>query len=259
MERIRWLPDFSGGPFVVANVPSFQLYAFDSIGGTGLPAVQMNVVVGKADVGRRTPIFEDHMDYIIFRPYWVIPPGILANETVPAIRRNGSGYLERNNMELYSGDGNAASAAVATTSTNLARAGRGVGVRQKPGPRNALGLAKFIFPNDNNVYFHGMPAQELFSRSRRDFSHGYIRLEDPAGFAVWVLKDPSSWSRAQVEDAMNGDRNSRKVNLSRPLPVVIYYTTAVVRPEGPVQFFDDIYGHDAKLEQTLAKGYPYAP
>jgi murein L,D-transpeptidase YcbB/YkuD len=257
LERIRWLPAISG-PFVVANVPSFQLYAFDSLGGTGLPTVQMNIVVGKANVGRRTPLFEDHMDYIIFRPYWVIPPGILANETMPAVRRNGSGYLERNNMELYSGDGNNPSSAIAT-SGNLGRVGGSVGIRQKPGTRNALGLAKFIFPNDHNVYFHGTPAQDLFSRSRRDFSHGCIRLEDPAGFAVWVLRDPSSWSRTQVENAMNGDRNSRKVTLDKPLPVVIYYTTAVVRPEGTVQFFDDIYGHDARLEQTLDKGYPYAP
>jgi L,D-transpeptidase YcbB len=178
---------------------------------------------------------------------------------MPAVRRNGSGYLAKNNMELYAGDGNAASSAVPTTSANLARVGGGTGIRQLPGPRNALGLAKFIFPNDNNVYFHGTPAQALFSRSRRDFSHGCMRLEDPAAFAVWVLRDPASWSRAQVEEAMNGDRNSRKVNLTRPLPVVIYYTTAVVRPEGTVEFFDDVYGHDAKLEQTLAKGYPFAP
>ncbi|MFL5500100.1 MAG: murein L,D-transpeptidase [Gemmatimonadaceae bacterium] len=259
MERIRWLPEHRDGPFVVANVPSFELYAFDSIGGAGKPTVQMNIVVGKANVGRRTPLFEDHMDYIIFRPYWVIPPGILANETLPAVRRGGSGYLERNNMELYSGDGNAASAAVPTTSGNLARAGGGVGIRQKPGPRNALGLAKFIFPNDHNVYFHGTPAQALFSRSRRDFSHGCVRLEDPAEFAVWVLRDPKSWSRAQVEEAMNGDINSRKINLSRPLPVVIYYTTAVVRPDGSIAFFDDVYKHDETLERTLDKGYPYAP
>ena len=259
LERIRWLPDLSGGPFVIANVPSFELYAFDSVGGTGTPTVQMNIVVGKANVGRRTPLFEDEMDYVIFRPYWVIPPGILANETMPAVRRNGAGYLERNNMELYSGDGNAASAKV-PTSGNLGRVGGSVGIRQRPGPRNALGLAKFIFPNDNNVYFHGTPAQELFSRSRRDFSHGCVRLEDPAGFAVWVLRDPRTWSRAQVEAAMNDeDRSSRKITLPRPLPVVIYYTTAVVRPDGTVGFFDDVYQHDATLERALAKGYPYAP
>ncbi|MFL5509168.1 MAG: murein L,D-transpeptidase [Gemmatimonadaceae bacterium] len=258
LERIRWLPDLSGGPFVVANVPSFELYAFDSIGGPGKPTVQMNIVVGKANVGRRTPLFEDHMDYIIFRPYWVIPPGILANETLPAVRRGGSGYLERNNMELYSGDGNSPSTGLATTSSNLARAGSGVGIRQKPGPRNALGLAKFIFPNDHNVYFHGTPAQDLFSRSRRDFSHGCVRLEDPAEFATWVLHDSKSWSRKQVEEAMNGEP-SRKVNLPSPLPVVIYYTTAVVRPDGSVGFFDDVYGHDAALQRALEKGYPYKP
>jgi len=256
MERIRWLPEISG-PFVVANVPSFQLYAFDSARGTGAPTVQMNIVVGKANVGRQTPLFERDMEYVIFRPYWVIPPGILRNETMPAVRRGGSAYLARNNMELYSGDGNAASAAVPTTSANLGRVGGGVGIRQLPGPRNALGLAKFIFPNDHNVYFHGTPAQELFSRSRRDFSHGCVRLEDPAAFATWVLRDPRNWSRAQVEQAMNGTP-SRKVNLPRRLPVLIYYTTAVVRPEGTVQFFNDVYGHDARLEQTLAKGYPFA-
>ncbi len=161
-------------------------------------------------------------------------------------------------MELYSGDGNAPSSVI-PTSGNLGRVGGSVGIRQRPGPKNALGLAKFIFPNDNNVYFHGTPAQALFSRTRRDFSHGCVRLEDPAGFAVWVLRDQGSWSRDKVEQAMNGDRNSWKVNLNRPLPVVIYYTTAVVRPEGAIEFFDDVYGHDARLEQALAKGYPYKP
>jgi murein L,D-transpeptidase YcbB/YkuD len=256
LERIRWLPDFSRSPFVVANVPSFQLYAFDSIGGTGTPSLQMNVVVGKADVGRKTPLFEREMQYIIFRPYWVIPPGIIANEVLPAVRRD-PGYVARNDMELYSGDGDTG-AAVPATGANIARTGKDLGIRQRPGPRNALGLAKFIFPNDYNVYFHGTPATELFSRSRRDFSHGCVRVEDPAGLATWILHDPRSWSRSQVEQVMNGDR-SRKVTLTRPLPVVIYYTTAVVRPEGAVNFFADVYMHDALLERALAKGYPFAP
>ena len=257
LERIRWLPPFGASPFVVANVPSFQLYAFDSVGGTGAPTVQMNVVVGKANVGRETPLFERNMEYIIFRPYWVIPPGILRSETLPAVRRD-RGYLARNDMEIYSGDGDTGPA-LATTSENIARVARGdLGIRQRPGPRNSLGLAKFIFPNDHNVYFHGTPATELFSRSRRDFSHGCVRLEDPAGLATWILRDPQQWSRRQVEAVMNGDR-SRKVNLTRPMPVVIYYTTAVVRPDGKLNFFDDVYKHDAKLESVLAKGYPFAP
>jgi murein L,D-transpeptidase YcbB/YkuD len=133
-----------------------------------------------------------------------------------------------------------------------------LGIRQRPGPKNALGLAKFIFPNDNNVYCHGTPAQALFSRTRRDFSHGCIRLEDPAALAVWVLRDPDKWSLENVRRAMNG-APSQRVSLTRPLPVVIYYTTAIVRPGSGVEFYDDIYGHDARLEKELAKGYPFAP
>jgi murein L,D-transpeptidase YcbB/YkuD len=256
MERIRWLPEIEGSPFVVVNVPSFQLYAFDSLGGTGVPSLEMNVVVGKAQVGRETPMFERDMRYIVFRPYWVITRSIIKNETLPAVRKN-SGYLARNDMEIYSGSGDTGPA-VPTTSANLQRVARGeLGIRQRPGPKNSLGLAKFIFPNDHNVYMHGTPATELFARSRRDFSHGCIRLEDPQRFAVWVLRDSAKWSSAEVRAAMDGSR-PKQVNLARTLPVFIYYTTAVVRPDGTVEFLDDIYGHDAKIEAELAKGYPYS-
>ena len=257
LERIRWLPALNTGPFVVVNVPSFQLYGFDTLPPDGAPALTMNVVVGRAEVGRETPLFERNMQYIIFRPYWVIPPSILRREILPAVRRN-PGYLKRNDLEIYSGSGDTGQALPATAA-NIARVARGeLGIRQRPGPRNSLGLAKFIFPNDHNVYFHGTPATELFSRSRRDFSHGCIRLEDPARFAVWVLRDPDQWSLGQVRRAMDGPA-SKRMNLARPLPVVIYYTTAIVRPERGVEFYDDIYGHDARLERELAKGYPFAP
>jgi murein L,D-transpeptidase YcbB/YkuD len=257
LERIRWLPALDAGPFVVVNVPSFQLYAFDSLPPDGAPALTMNVVVGRAEVGRETPLFERDMQYIVFRPYWVIPLGILRREILPAVRRN-PGYLARNDMEVYSGSGDTGPAQPATAA-NIARVVRGeLGIRQRPGPRNALGLAKFIFPNDQNVYMHGTPATEFFSRTRRDFSHGCIRLEDPARFAVWVLRDPAEWSADQVRRAMDGS-SSRRVNLGRPLPVVIYYATAIVRPERGVEFYDDIYGHDARLERELARGYPYEP
>jgi murein L,D-transpeptidase YcbB/YkuD len=257
LERIRWLPALNTGPFVVVNVPSFQLYGFDTLPPDGAPALTMNVVVGRAEVGRETPLFERNMQYIIFRPYWVIPPSILRKEILPAVRRN-PGYLKRNDLEVYSGSGDTGQALPATA-TNIARVARGeLGIRQRPGPRNSLGLAKFIFPNDHNVYFHGTPATELFSRSRRDFSHGCIRLEDPARFAVWVLRDPDQWSLEQVRRAMDGPA-SKRMNLARPLPVVIYYATAIVRPERGVEFYDDIYGHDARLERELARGYPFAP
>jgi murein L,D-transpeptidase YcbB/YkuD len=257
LERIRWLPAFESGPFVVVNVPGFQLYAFDTLGATGEPNLTMNVVVGKAEVGRQTPLFERDMEYMIFRPYWVIPPGILRREILPAVRRD-PGYLASHDMEIYRGSGDTGPA-LPTTSANLARVSRGeLGIRRRPGPRNDLGLAKFIFPNDHNVYMHGTPATALFSRARRDFSHGCIRLEDPARFAVWVLRDPNKWSLEQVQAAMNGTRSER-VNPTRPIPVTVLYTTAVVRPDGVVFFYDVVYGDDARLEGGLEKGYAFAP
>ena len=257
LERIRWLPALDAGPFVVVNVPGFQLYAFDTLGATGEPSLPMNVVVGKAEVSRQTPLFERDMEYLIFRPYWVIPPGILRREILPAVRRD-PGYLASHDMEIYSGSGDTGPALPAT-SANLARASRGeLGIRRRPGPQNDLGLAKFIFPNDHNVYMHGTPATALFSRARRDFSHGCIRLEDPARFAVWALRDPNKWSLEQVQSVMNGSRSER-VDLARPIPVTVLYTTAVVHPDGVVSFYDDVYGHDARLERVLDKGYPFAP
>jgi murein L,D-transpeptidase YcbB/YkuD len=161
IERIRWLPLLDDGPFVVVNVPVFQLYGFDSIGGTGAPSIEMNVVVGRAGAGRATPIFEDRMEYIVFRPYWVIPRSIIRNEILPAARRDGR-YLARNGMELYRGDGDSGPGLPATAA-NLARVVQGtLGIRQKPGPRNSLGLAKFIFPNDHHGDLHGKPASDLF-------------------------------------------------------------------------------------------------
>jgi murein L,D-transpeptidase YcbB/YkuD len=257
LERIRWLPALDTGPFVVVNVPSFQLYGFDTRPPDGAPALTMNVVVGRAEVGRETPLFERNLQYIIFRPYWVIPSSILRKEILPSVRRNPA-YLQKNDMEVYSGSGDTGPALPATPA-NIARVARGeLGIRQRPGPRNSLGLAKFIFPNDHNVYFHGTPATELFSRARRDFSHGCIRLEDPARLAVWVLRDPEKWSLEKVRRAMDVP-SSQRVNFSRPLPVVIYYTTAIVRPGRGVEFYEDIYGHDARLERALDQGYPFAP
>jgi murein L,D-transpeptidase YcbB/YkuD len=255
MERIRWLPEIEHEPFIVVNVPGFKLRAFDSLNTKGTTAFMMNVVVGRDQVGRQTPLFERDMRYIVFRPYWVITRTILRKEVLPSARKDLS-YLAKHRYEIYSGSGDYGPA-VPTTAENLERVARGeLGVRQQPGPKNSLGLAKFIFPNDHNVYLHGTPATELFSRARRDFSHGCIRLEDPPRLAVWVLRDPKKWSAAEVQKAMDGPK-PLQVNLAKPLPVLICYSTAVVRADGKIAFYDDVYRHDAELEQALAKGYPY--
>ena len=176
----------------------------------------MNVVVGKS-LNHKTPIFVDKMEYVIFRPYWNPPRSITVQEIVPKARHDPE-YMAREALEIVAADQESA-AALPPTPDNLTLLAEGkLRVRQKPGPSKSLGLAKFIFPNDDNVYMHGTPAPQLFSRARRDFSHGCIRLEDPARFAEWVLRDQPDWPRSRIDEAMQGERPTR-VNLKAPLVI----------------------------------------
>ena len=253
MERGRWLPDLSDRPNVFVNVALFRLWATDPK--SGEEPLRMKVVVGKA-LNTQTPIFVDQMEYVIFRPYWNPPPSIVTGEIVPALRKDPS-YLDRQNMEIVaSGDDDAASLP-ANDDTIAKVVSAKLFVRQRPGPSNSLGLAKFIFPNSQNVYMHGTPAQQLFSRTRRDFSHGCIRLEDPARFAEWVLRQDPSWTRERIDAAMQGDK-TMQVNLKDKLAVVVFYDTVHVNSEQTVFFVDDIYGHDKALDLALQRGYPFA-
>jgi murein L,D-transpeptidase YcbB/YkuD len=252
LERGRWLPRITDRPTVFVNLPIFRLWASDPVRGD--EPLRMKVVVGKA-MDHKTPIFLDKMEYVVFRPYWNPPYSITKKEIVPHARRDPA-YLARENFEIVASGADDAPA-LETTPANLdaVLAGR-LYVRQKPGPRNSLGLAKFIFPNAENIYMHGTPAPQLFARTRRDFSHGCIRLEDPAALAEWVLRDLDGWDRARIEAAMQGER-PRRVNLRQPLAVVLFYDTVHVNSEGVVHFVGDIYGHDRALDQALARGYPY--
>ena len=253
MERGRWLPDLSDRPNVFVNVALFRLWATDP--NSGAEPLRMNVVVGKA-LNTQTPIFVDQMEYVVFKPYWNPPPSITTGEIVPALRKNSS-YLDRQNMEIVaSGADNAASLPASEENIAAVAAGK-LFVRQRPGPSNSLGLAKFIFPNSDNVYMHGTPSQQLFSRTRRDFSHGCIRLEDPARFAEWVLRQDPTWTRERIDAAMQGDK-TMQVNLKEKLTVVVFYDTVHVNSEQVVHFVDDIYGHDKALDLALQRGYPFA-
>ena len=249
LERMRWLALPDARRVVAINIPMFRLWAWDGTHGAR-PALAMNVIVGRA-LKTQTPVFADEMRYLIFRPYWNVPRSIARNETLPAIARN-PGYLAKNDMEIVQGESDAARVlpptpeSVALLRDGLAR------VRQRPGPANSLGLVKFIFPNDANVYLHGTPAKSLFERSRRDFSHGCVRVADPVALAQWLLDDQPQWTRERIVAAMEGQKSER-VNLTKPVPVLLYYVTAVVSPEdGRLHFADDIYGHDRKLAQALA-------
>jgi len=137
------------------------------------------------------------------------------------------------------------------TSANLARVASGeLRLRQRPGPANALGLVKFVFPNRYNVVLHDTPTPELFAHSRRDFSHGCIRVAKPNELARHVLRGEEPWDSVAIDSTVRGDRTVH-VPLARPLPVFVLYATAVVSPDGAVNFYPDLYGHDTKLERLL--------
>jgi L,D-transpeptidase YcbB len=252
LERWRWLPvDFPTLP-VAVNIPEFVLRVFSP---DHRIALRMNVVVGKA-VRNETPVFAKDMKYIVFRPYWNVPYSITRGEIIPALTKDSS-YLARKNFEIIDQSGRIiTSSAVSADELAQLRSGKLL-VRQRPGPTNSLGLVKFMFPNEHNVYLHSTPAQALFSQSRRDFSHGCIRVEQPAEPAAWLLQGQPRWTLDAVKAVMQSGPDNQQVNLEKPVPVVIIYLTAVVEENGEVYFFDDIYGHDRSLNAVLAKGPPY--
>jgi L,D-transpeptidase YcbB len=251
LERWRWLPvSYQKSP-IVANIPEFHLRAYDENFKTVL---QMNVVVGKA-FGHNTPVFTDTMEYVVFRPYWSVPYSIAKAEFLPKLAKDPD-YLAKKGFEVVDNRQTVVTSGTVTSEVLAQlRAGK-LFIRQTPGPKNSLGLVKFIFPNSYNIYFHDTPEQVFFSKSRRDFSHGCIRLEKPADLAVWVLRNNPGWDMDRVRAAMNGT-TQQQVNLTQPIPVLILYATVIVTEDGVVHFYDDIYGHDAALEKVLAKGYPY--
>jgi murein L,D-transpeptidase YcbB/YkuD len=252
LERWRWVPYQFPRPPIVVNIPEFRLRTYNQDGTIDL---MMNVIVGKA-YRHETPVFERDMKYVVFRPYWNVPPSILRSEIVPAIRKDRD-YIAKKNYEVVTPQGRVVTSG--TISDDLLQqlsAGK-LMVRQKPGPTNALGLVKLMFPNEYNVYLHSTPSQQLFSQTRRDFSHGCIRVEKPAELAAWVLRDKPEWSLERVGAAMQTGKDNVQVNLTNPVPVLIIYGTAVVDQQNEVHFFDDIYGYDADLEKVLARGYPY--
>ncbi|HEV8599626.1 MAG TPA: L,D-transpeptidase family protein [Gemmatimonadales bacterium] len=250
LERLRWLRDLANEPFLLVNIPMFELTAWNSPSDQGPPAFRTGVIVGKA-LDTETPVLVEEMRYIIFQPYWNIPLSIARDETIPDIEKNRD-FLRKNDMEIVQGQGDDADP-VELSDEALERVARGeLRIRQRPGPENALGPIKFVFPNDQNVYLHGTPAEQLFDRSRRDFSHGCVRVEDPTGLAEWVLRDQPEWTRERIVDAMDDlTRKSRRVSLARPLTVLLFYSTAVVEADGTMRFGQDIYGHDRRLDGAL--------
>jgi murein L,D-transpeptidase YcbB/YkuD len=216
MERWRWLPDDLGSRYVLVNIPAFRLDVIEN----GKSVLDMKVVTGKK--ASPTPVLVDRMTTVVFSPYWNIPADIVSKEILPKVERDPS-YLEKNHIEVDED---------------------GVRYRQRPGPGNSLGQVKFLFPNHFNVYLHDTPAQALFDRVERDFSHGCVRLDRPEDLAKYVLRDQAEWTHEKILEAMHGG-TERAVQLKQPLPIYLVYFTAW-EENGALQRVPDVYGLDRR-------------
>jgi L,D-transpeptidase YcbB len=245
LERLRWTPLMRGPRMIVVNIPEFVLRAYEVRDGRIHVIEEMKVIVGKA-LDTRTPVFDEEMRFIEFSPYWNVPPSIARSEIVPRLRRD-PGYLERQGFEFVGTDGRLSQSA-SSANLDAVLAGR-MRLRQRPGPLNALGDIKFVFPNRDNIYLHHTPATQLFGRDRRDFSHGCIRVERPVALAKFVLQGMPGWNEQRIVQAM-GQGQSATLRMTASVPVLIAYGTTLVK-DGRIHFFDDIYGHDRRLDAAL--------
>jgi len=256
LERWRWLPDNFQQPRVMVNLPEFLVRAYDD---DHTLAFKMKIVDGEAKGNHDTPMFVRTMRFMIFRPYWNVPVSIIKKELVNHLGGSGgAAYMAKNDYEVVKGDG---TPVTGWTVNDLVHAR--YGVRQRPGPKNSLGLVKFMFPNEYDVYMHSTPEMNLFNLARRDRSHGCIRLNDAEKMANWVLDGQDPWDEDSIHEAMFGPddgsqpKDNRQVGLKTPLPVSITYLTANADEDGTMHFFKDIYGYDKQLDDALAKGRPY--
>ncbi len=249
LERLRWLPELSPGPVIAVNIPSFRLWAFANGREDSAAKLSMPVIVGGAVAAKKTPVFIGDMRYVEFSPYWNVPPEIQRTEIVPRLRRDPD-YWQREEFEAVPVGAKGAAITTLDAATLDGLESGALRVRQRPGEKNALGAVKFVLPNTMDIYLHGTPAQGLFERSRRDFSHGCIRVADPSALAAFVLSDQPAWTSERIAAAMAAGTMST-ARLTRPIPVVIFYTTAIVDAAGRVLFTPDIYRYDAKLESAL--------
>lgn len=250
MERWRWLNDNYQSAAIMVNLPEFRLRAYEGTGADHHEVFRMNVVDGKSDdPTHNTPVIADQMKYLVFRPFWNVPPSIAKKEIIPHMQKQ-PGYLGAKGYETVDLKGNPAA-------PDMNRIAQGtVMVRQKAGTTNSLGLVKFMFPNQFNVYLHDTNEKALFARTRRDYSHGCVRVQDPPKLANWVLRDSPKWDEDSIADAMKDGDDNKTVLLPHPIPVVVFYATAW-SDDGEIHFFKDMYGYDADLEKTLDAGRPY--
>jgi murein L,D-transpeptidase YcbB/YkuD len=243
MERCRWVAGDMKGDYLSVNIPDYRLLVFKD----SKLEWSCRVIVGQAKEIHNTVIFNDQIEFIVFSPYWNIPKSILIKETLPAIKRNRR-YVSIHHLEIINSKGER----VNPNSIKWSRYNKNFpyAIRQKPGEDNALGLVKFLFPNNYNIYLHDTPNKSLFKETSRAFSHGCIRVEEPFKLACYLLKNDTNWTKEKIDSAMHGGEEIY-VKLSQKVPVFITYFTAWVDRNGQINFRDDIYLHDARMKQIL--------
>ncbi len=245
LERWRLMPKKFSGKYFLVNVPEFKLHVYDA----DKESFSMRVVVGKEF--NATPVFNDRIEYIVFSPYWNVPKSIAIEEILPALEKNPA-FLSKMNMEVVKGWDPKKVTIVSAHQVpwyNIKNDDFDYWIRQKPGKDNPLGLVKFIFPNNHNVYLHDTPFDQLFNKVRRDYSHGCIRVSDPMRVAQFLLKDKPEWTEERIKKAMNAGKEEY-VNVPK-VPVYILYFTTWVDDDGKLHVRDDIYGLDKTLAARL--------
>jgi len=247
LERLRWTPYLRAPRMIVVNVPEFMLRAYEVRDGRVDVKLAMKVVVGKT-VDTRTPLFSETMRFIEFSPYWNVPPSIARKELIPKLQRDPA-YFEQQGFEFVSAGGQVVTT-FAPEHLEAVLAGRWR-IRQRPGPLNPLGGIKFVFPNNEQIYLHDTPEPQLFARERRDFSHGCIRVEAPLALARFVLQDQPDWTEERIQ-AATGKAEPTTLRLQTPLPVLIAYSTVIVKG-GRVFFYPDLYEQDQVLDHALRR------
>ncbi|MCG8353995.1 MAG: L,D-transpeptidase family protein [Kiloniellales bacterium] len=254
MERYRWLPHDMGNFHIKVNIPEFKVRVFKD----DASIHETRVIVGKPHT--QTPVFSDEMERIVFRPNWFVPQSIKAKEIAPYLRRGGgffsSGWdtsiLRRQGLRIRGANGRDIDPDRIDWSRNDIRRYE---VYQPPGPRNVLGLVKFLFPNEHDVYLHDTTQKHLFSKAVRAESHGCVRVQNPDAFATVLLSHDQDWNAAQVASAMHGTVDANKIYIKNQIPVYLTYFTASVDENGSLQQFRDLYGHDRRMIAAL-KGMP---
>lgn len=249
LERARWVMHELPPRFVLVNVSSFLVYYVDR------DSIQWRARCQVGKVARKTPIFRSEMTYVVFNPDWTVPPGILNQDILPGLRR-GEPVLQRKGLHVYDKNGrvvNPSTVRWPSSAKNLPYT-----IRQEPGPKNALGVVKLMFPNKHSVYLHDTPSKDFFEHDRRTFSSGCIRVERPLELAERVLDDPARWSTSEIRKAVDAGR-TRNVTLEKPIPVLLLYWTVSIDDQGLVRFSDDVYDRDAPVLRALDVPYRPAP